>query len=215
MAGDIGNPYGSIYRDYIYKCSTEYEHTFIIPGNHEYWGNNIDETNYKMDQIINRFDNVYSLRNKIVVADNVNFIGCTLWSHLKEDSKQIQNISLNNRYLDRNGLNKLHFSDVKWLFNRLNSTNIDTVVVTHHLPTFKLIHGKFKKDKYKEYYDRFYTDLEYLIKPPVKVWIGGHSHCTMRISLNGVDLRINSYGYPNQFEKYYLKHKVKRVDLVD
>jgi len=218
LAGDIGNPFKDNYREFLIKCSNEYNHTFIVPGNHEYWGSNMDKTDDQIDKILSKFDNVYSLKNTIVEADNVAFIGCTLWSRIFKEPVNRRgdeyNIMIDGKNITWNDLNHLHYDDVIWLTDALQTYNSkDIVVVTHHIPTYKLLHPKYDVPRYKNDLDRYYTDLEHLIKPPVITWIAGHSHCTMEIELNGVGLRINSIGYPTENEHLYLPDKVKFVVL--
>lgn len=216
LAGDIGNPFKDNYREFLIKCSNEYDHTFIIPGNHEYWGCNMDRTDDQMDKVVNRFSNIYSLKNEVVEAENITFIGCTLWSRiLKEPNNRRgdeHNITINNANITWNDLNRLHSNDLQWLTSVLQSyDNKSTVVVTHHIPTYKMLHPYYDVPRYKNDHDRYYTDLEHLIKPPIKAWIAGHSHCVMGTTLNGVSIRINAVGYPAENER--LSDKARSIRL--
>ena len=226
LAGDIGDPFKPLYKEYLKFCSFEYENTFLITGNHEYWNtcvNDLTQVDDQINSIVENFDNIHFLKNKVVETDNVCFIGCTLWSKILNKTKKLdvlqtrggaidkRMIKHNNKFATLQDLNKFHENDVKWLENTLRDIRQDKhiVVITHHLPTFKLMHPKYKKAKNL---DKYYTDLEYLIKKPILAWIGGHSHCNMEIDLNEVKLKIAAFGYPNDYEKYYLKHKIKSVD---
>jgi predicted phosphohydrolase len=216
LAGDIGDPFKDNYREFLVKCSDDYEDTFIIPGNHEYWGSDMDRTDDQIDLVVNRFNNVHLLKNAVVEADNITFIGCTLWSKILKEPVNRRgdehNIMIDGRNVTWNDLNRLHSDDVQWLTTALQKYNSKrTVVVTHHIPTYKLLHPYYDVPKYKNDHDRFYTDLEHLIKPPIKVWIAGHSHCVMGIELNGVSLQINSVGYPTENE--HLSDKARSISL--
>lgn len=209
LAGDIGNPFKYNYKEFLVKCSNEYENTFVLPGNHEYWGNDIRKTDDQIESLLNRLNNVHSLKNAVVEANNVTFIGCTLWSNILKEPLvrrgDEQNISLNGSLVNWVILNELHFSDVSWLKSTLQARDArDTrpvIVVTHYLPTYKLLHPYYNTPRYQNDLDRYYTNLEHLIKPPIKAWIGGHSHCVMEIELNGVGLRVNAIGYPGKTER--------------
>jgi len=222
LAGDIGNPFHDNYAEFMKRCSGEYENTFMIAGNHEYWNRaGISLTNEKIEDVASKFNNVHFINNKIVEMDNTFVVGCTLWSNLSQISKNSQRLigdDLNiykdekQGIINKDGLMKLHENDVNWLTRALNycaiSNDKKIVVVTHHLPTYRLLHNKYKNKRMEPYLDRFYSHLDYLIKPPISTWIGGHSHCSMKVYMNGVFLGISAYGYPNDYEKYYAKHKM-------
>ena len=218
LAGDIGNPFKDNYKEFLIKCSNEYENTFVIPGNHEYWGSNMDKTDDKMNEMIRKFNNVHSLKNAIIETENITFVGCTLWSRILKEPVHRKgdehNIKINNKNVNWHDLNRVHSYDLHWLTNMLqNHTIRPIVVVTHHIPTYKLLHPKYNVDQYKDNLDRYYTDLEHLIKPPIVAWICGHSHCTMNMELNGVHLYLNAIGYPNEKEATYLRDKAKVINF--
>ena len=218
LAGDIGNPFKTNYYDFLLSCSYKYEYTFVVLGNHEYWGSNMSKTHEQVNIIFSKFKNVFLLDNSIVETDNFVFMGCTLWSKILNEPLNIQgdeyNITIDDKNITWNDLNRLHNEDVNWLTNALgmyNEKNI--VVITHHVPTYKLVHPYYDIPKFKKYSDRFYTNLEHLIKPPVSTWICGHSHCNMNIEINDVNLHINAIGYPSENEKKYLNDKLRIVKL--
>jgi predicted phosphohydrolase len=226
LAGDIGNPFDRMYKDYIRYCSFEYENTILVSGNHEYWNTDV----HCMEEIDNQIDNVvsnfYFLNNNGVEFDNVCFIGNTLWSQLKPRPKRKgrgrgneANIKYKGKLVTGTDLTKFHKKDRKWLENSIdthinnkdsiNNTK-DIIVVTHYLPSYKLVHPKFNTKRYRKSLDRFYTDLDHMIKPPIIAWVGGHSHCNMNIKVNDVDLMINAYGYS---DKTNPNRKIKTFEL--
>ena len=214
LAGDIGNPFHNNYEQYLRMCSDKYENTYVVSGNHEYWNENgIDATDEKINDIASKLNNVYYMNNRKIETENFCILGCTLWSNLlnipsEENIGKIGddiNIKNNGTIIGTSGLQELHDNDVLWLTKTLVSCEKPTVVITHHLPTFKLMHRKYAKSTYL---DRYYTNLEHLIRFPISTLIGGHSHCSMKININDVFLAINAYGYPNQYEKFYSKHKI-------
>jgi predicted phosphohydrolase len=228
LAGDIGNPFHDNYTEFLKRCSGKYQNTFLITGNHEYWNKaGINETNEKIQNITDKYDNIHFINNKVIEMNNTYILGCTLWSNLislNSDSKIIGddlNIYKSEKegILGKTGFMELHKKDVHWLSGvlkqcdesnsqKLKKDKKKVIVVTHHLPTFKLLHKKYKNQRAEPYLDRFYSNLDHLVKPPIRAWIGGHSHCNMKVYMNGVFLGISAYGYPNQYEKYYSKHKM-------
>lgn len=220
LAGDIGDPFDELYKEYLEFCSNEYENTFLVTGNHEYWNTNVNDLSQvdeQIENVVDKLDNVHFLKNGVVETDNVYFIGCTLWSKINKPPARLIGDELNIKYDGRlitwNELNELHEKDVNWISDTIKQCQDKHIVVaTHHLPTFKLLHCKYKKS-YLNYHDRYYTNLEHLIQKPILAWIGGHSHCNMKIDVNGVFLSIAAFGNPNNYEKYYLQHKVVSFNI--
>ena len=78
LAGDIGNPYHDNYINLLNKLSLTHEKVFVVSGNHEYYNNNIEETDLYLSNLCE--DNVHFLQKQSIIYKNVKFIGCTLWS---------------------------------------------------------------------------------------------------------------------------------------
>ncbi len=73
------------------------------------------------------------------------------------------------------------------------------IVLTHHLPTFKMCDKKYTDMQYRPYWDQYYNNLEHLVESPVTEWIGGHSHSKFNSVYNSVNLRINAVGTREDF----------------
>jgi len=71
------------------------------------------------------------------------------------------------------------------------------IVLTHHLPTFKLNDLYYKDNVLKSCYA---VELEELIKEPVVVWICGHSHKALEIRMDSGCLSVlNPLGYKSEY----------------
>jgi predicted phosphohydrolase len=203
VAGDIGDPFKNNYNDFMSKCSDNYENTFIISGNHEYWNDGICMTivNQKIENIVSRYQNVHWLKNRIVETSDTVFIGAVLWSNIIIKQLANRGDALNITYADgpigESQLNLLHKYDVDWLNSTINEIQNDKklIVVTHHLPTYDLIHPKFQTFRWSGVLDRYASHNDRMIKPPVTAWLCGHSHHNMQIIKNGVYLGVNAMGY--------------------
>lgn len=206
LAGDIGNPFKSNYRDFLSYCSTKYEKTFLIPGNHEYWNHkSIYETDSYLFDITSKLNNVTFMKNKVTLFQDTFIVGCVLWStrNTKNTGGDEEKIRVNAEFL-----NNLHVQDVNWLRLTLNSLiryNKKVLVVTHYLPSFNLMHEKYKNYPHP---DRFYSNSDHLIENPIDTWICGHTHCTMEKNINGVNFLVNSLGYVDNFQ-----NKIKTVEI--
>ena len=77
--------------------------------------------------------------------------------------------------------------------NNIKDSNV--TVLTHYLPSYQLVdekyHNIYTSDRAKS--ERYFSNIEHFIKPPIKNWICGHSHSIKNIHINGVNLCINSY----------------------
>lgn len=105
LAGDIGNPFHYNYNKFIGCCSDNFDFTFVICGNHEYYsGKNkkrtMQETNTKVNDVCARYRNVSFLdMNNQVIINGVKFIGCTLWTETDMFAESVMN-DYNNIYID-------------------------------------------------------------------------------------------------------------------
>jgi len=66
------------------------------------------------------------------------------------------------------------------------------VVVTHHLPHRQSIHSKWEGDPLNP---GFASDLSRLVRPPVRLWVHGHTHESFDYQVNGTRVICNPRGY--------------------
>ncbi len=228
LCGDIGNPHQRIYKDFLEKQAGQYEHVFLVAGNHEFWDFDKKKTmadiKCQINDVVSGLPNVHYLDDSVFqLSDSWTIIGSTLWSNVK--------VPLANNYsrigddlFIRSGKghlfdpiisNQLHEKSVDFLTKELERNRDKKVVVlTHHLPSPKLIVDRYRTEKYNWCHDRFATDLEHLIQLPVRYWICGHSHCVTEIKINGVTCAINAYGYQKERVKdEYMRNNKNVVTL--
>jgi predicted phosphohydrolase len=221
LPGDIGNPFKELYSDFMKQCSYKYEQTFVVSGNHEYWNKNgIHATDHEIEKIIEPLENVHYLNNKVFEFDDYNIIGCTLWSKLINRPEKmygdISRVRVGDNRIGFDGLNELHDNDLNWLtktLDKLKKNKKKSIVLTHHLPSYQLIHPRFLIDKYNGKHEKYASELEHLINDPVTHWLCGHSHSTMTLQINGVYVGVNTYGYPRGGEHKFLKEKTFSVNI--
>lgn len=205
LAGDIGIPETDNYQTFIEYCSKSFEKVFMVSGNHEYYQINkmfpktIDEVNVEINDISKRYKNVHFLNQSFVnINSELKIIGCTLWASYnntlgkKGDFKYIfKNHKDNINVKDIQGF---HIAQQGFLLKQIlySQKNMEKViVVTHHLPSYKLV-----KDEYRgiPYGTNFYSNSDFLIRNPVKAWVCGHSHGYMNVNINGVPVFLNAAG---------------------
>jgi Icc-related predicted phosphoesterase len=183
VAGDIGVADHPNVDKFLSHISFLYNLVFIVPGNHEYdlglqWKNEqVNKYTPILQNICNKYENIWLLNGNVsYMIEGVPIIGTTLWT----DSQFYKSIDHNNE----------HKKQVEWLSKEI-SKNKNIIVITHHLPSKQLMDKKYLTHPTLPGY---YTDLEYLIKPPVKAWICGHSHSRLNKIINGVYCGVNAIG---------------------
>jgi len=210
LAGDIGYPECSIYKEFINYCSKAFESVILIAGNHEYYSKkSIPEINKLISEIISCYDNVNFLNNNYIIMDNCVILGTTLWSMISKkemlsvitclsDLKKIH--SKCNKKLDINAYNKMHIKNYIWLKKTMDDfEGKKIIVVSHHLPSFELINNKYKNSKINS---AFASKLDHLFAN-VSCWIFGHSHSSCETTKNGCYLISNPHGYSDEENKQY------------
>jgi hypothetical protein len=177
LLGDIGNPYNQNYIDFLLYTSYNFEKVILVAGNHDYnfaWKKHksLEYCIADFENIVSKFGNIEFLDNKKTRINNYTVLGTTLWT---------------NRYSGNR-----YFDSTNWLQSELSLINSPVIVLSHHLPTFKMIVSKYKTNKFNSTRDFFASNLDHLIKDPVKIWLCGHSHCTTQININNVICGINT-----------------------
>jgi predicted phosphodiesterase len=213
LAGDIGYPYHHNYQVFIQECSKIFKNVIIITGNHEYYcGFPISVVDDKIRDIVKKFNNVYFLQKNELIIDNIVILGCTLWTYIPDNNSNIVSRSINDYrkiiYLENgneyqydveynNNLNKDH---IQWIFNNIEKYNDKKIIViTHHLPSWNMIHPKYLSNKSDSPINwAFANNLDELILKGDNLyyWICGHSHSTMFKRIGKCDIFLNPMGYP-------------------
>lgn len=181
LLGDIGNPFKSIYNDLLKYVSSNYDNVFLIAGNHEYWTKyTIQQTNDHIHTLANKYNNIHFLNNTNYKFHGYNIIGSTLWSNELSHPNNATNYSLTKTLLHNNSLNQI---------NKLLTTE-PTIMLTHYMPTYKLIHPAYEHlDPHIK--SRYASDLEYMMSDNICVWLTGHSHKHVSITINNTFCSLN------------------------
>jgi predicted phosphodiesterase len=207
LCGDIGSPFLQNYQNFLEKIASEHELVLIISGNHEYYGKKtMNETENKINDVINNINinnnnnNIQYLQKKTYIYKNIIFIGCTMWSEIIDD-KLVPNIN-DIKYipdLTFEKYNLLHKEHVAWINNELikyKSDNKTICVITHHLPSYKLIHNKYKGSRDNVIFAS--RVLEHFDDFNINYWFYGHTHQAQYHSINKVQCFCNPFGYEHE-----------------
>jgi len=220
ICGDIGQPYATNYKNFLKEQSDKFEKVFFVPGNHDfdlgpmYHRNRVEKWEPFVKNICNSFKNVHYLNcNTYNLNDDVLIAGSILWSKPmpRTDSVYSDNDPRVSRYLEHIIEHNRH---VDWISGVINQNpNKKVIMLTHFVPTFKLIEEKYMaRGQYATSW--FATDLEHLIRSPIRVWICGHTHSVITAKVNGVKCAINAYGYGDE-NGYKDKENIDKVIEID
>ena len=185
-----------------------------VAGNHEFFGANIPAALDRMRAAAAQYD-IHFLHDGCVHIQGVQFLGTTLWTDFEfygADSGRIARSMANARRgmrdyaliehapghpLSPELTRQMHFEQRGWLAARLGQNReIPTVIVTHHLPHRLSVHPKYEHDPMNP---AFVSNLEYLFRDPVKLWVHGHTHESCDFTVGATRVVCNPRGYlPHQ-----------------
>lgn len=201
LLGDIGYPFSNIYQEFLYNINSnpKFKKIFIISGNHEYYSKekSINEVDIQISDIIknNNLNKISFLNNTKEYYDNHLFVGTTLWSHISDPNHLINDfISIKDMTVDK--YNELHHDAKNFMSSSISNTNKKTILLTHYLPSYTIIHPKYSK--YSKYNQCFASECDHLINDPVSLWLYGHTHTPKIDYINKVPVICNPIGYPEE-----------------
>lgn len=203
IAGDLGCITNTkTYKEFLATASTYYKYTILVAGNHEYYGTTIENAEILINQLVKQFNNIYYLQKASIVLDDIEFIGCTLWSNIESLKKWAINDGSSIKQFSLNRYRKLHTEHVEWLQTELLKplVALKRVVVTHHLPSFYCIDAKFIS--YGTANCFFASDLDDLITKS-DIWLCGHTHTVNTIQIGNTLVFMNPKGYPGENQESY------------
>ena len=208
VAGDLGELRSPNFVPFFQSCSDNFEKTFFVPGNHEFYGGRIDLVKQKLAEIIGKFPNITLLDDYATWYKGYQFVGGTLWTDCnKMDPMTLH--ALKNMMWDFTGIRKpngLHFSPADSVdfhhktmeyFDLVLGSNTHNrcIVVTHHSPCMQSVHERYRHDVIMN--GGFHSDLSEFIldRPQIKLWIHGHTHFPFDYMLGETRIVCNPRGY--------------------
>lgn len=210
LAGDIGAGTAGI--DWCRANLPPRLPVVYVPGNHEFYGNEMNETIAAMKQAA-AGTNVTVLSNNYALIDDVRFIGATLWTDyaLNGDpersmliaSKELADhnlISYGARQAGRVGFTPAiarieHRYSREYLAREMDSFYGEKqVVVTHHAPSGRSIAPQFAGSPVNPCFASPMEDFVRVWQP--LLWIHGHVHNSFDYTIDATRVIANPRGYP-------------------
>ena len=196
--------------DFFNYCSDNFETTYWIPGNHEYYHFDLAEVKTPLYEKIK--ENVFLLNNQIITYKNAEIVFSTLWSHIPPQNELIVQQSVNDFKLIKNNGKNLTISD----FNAMHKTDLDflkstlaqqtdkqRIIVTHHVPTLMHYPEQYKNSNINS---AFAVELyDFIESSNAAYWIYGHHHCNVpAFKIGNTMMLTNQLGYvENNEHKYF------------
>lgn len=200
IAGDLGKVVHKSYLKFLTDASERYDHIILVAGNHEYYNTSIENGERLLREIKDKLPNVHYLQCESIIINKVEFLGCTLWSDISNIDKWMTNDGASIKDFSLNKYYELYQSHSAWLSDKLNTpSNHKRVVVTHYLPTYKVLDPKYDDNPTNAF---FASDLDHLI-PKATLWVAGHTHKDNTIMVGGTYLYVNPKGYPGENNESY------------
>lgn len=201
LAGDIGEPLdarGFPNREFgeaLKIISSHFTYTVYVAGNHEYYTNlsDIDGVNYAIEGLCASSGVTYLNRSSFRVPNTSVIVhGCTLWSKITDRAYSEMH---DQRFIPLDVYQYEHQLDIDFL-RSAKVPEMTNIVVTHHLPSYRLIHSRFKGDGQDN--SGFASCQDSLVEM-YDFWMCGHTHEQVSIK-DGDKLRVvtNPLGYQRE-----------------
>ncbi|MBT1705276.1 metallophosphoesterase [Chryseosolibacter indicus] len=213
LAGDI-IPFIELEKEneFFNFLSDSFEHTYWIPGNHEYYRSDITERTGTFHEKIR--SNVSLLNNSVIEHNGVRLLFSTLWSKINPTFEYLIKKSMADFHLIKNKGKKISGDDYDQLHEDCRAflvkewstvRNLKTIVVTHHLPTLLNYPEKYRDSELNL---AFATELFDLIEASnADYWIFGHSHEVVPdFKIGKTTLTTNQLGYVEYGEHLNFKN---------
>ncbi len=197
-----------------------------VMGNHEFYDARYERVLERAREEAAKLQ-IHLLEKDEVIIDDVRFLGTTLWTDFEVEEpllpRQIAyryaNGSMTDfsivRYaegmLSAQDSHEFHKVARAWLTDRLAEPFAGkTVVVTHHLPHRASIDRQFHRDPLNP---AFASHMPELVRPPVNLWIHGHTHCSCDYEpVEGTRVLCNPRGYgPSDLNEEFNQYLVVDV----
>jgi predicted phosphohydrolase len=212
LSGDIV-PFAVMdkHKDFFSYVSDNFETTYWLPGNHEYYRLDITEKSGVLNEKIR--SNLFLINNTSVEHENVKLIFSTLWSKISAGHQWQIERSMNDFHQIKNkgfrfsaeAYNQLHEESLALIHNELKTIQDKKVAVfTHHCPTFLNYPEQYKGDILNE---AFAVELHDLIESSeIAYWVYGHHHTnTPEFTIGNTKLITNQLGYVQRYENELFK----------
>lgn len=215
LAGDISSRPEQLL-NFIRELEKRFQRIYYVPGNHETYKHDINEWCANLSATLT--GDITKFATDAVgyeELDGVRFIFTTLWADGgKSEQEQFEvEDGLNDFRLIRNGDRRFTVHDMIALHKKQKAKLVEhlktpfdgkTVVITHHLPSYRLCHPRFGTSLNGGFASNCEDILAYDHAP--QLWVHGHTHDHIDTFLWKTRIVCNPSGYYSEraspFNKY-------------
>jgi len=200
LAGDICSLNNSanigILRDFLDDACARFKEVLYVMGNHEAYGTTIYKASKLLQHLSTEYNNLHVLNDSTYRQ----FVGGTLWTDLNKEeplSKIKAYLGMNDytaikSFSTEDGLSS-HYKTVMFIEDNISE---NSVVVTHHLPSYKSIPQQYEGSILN---CAFASDLDDIIMAwQPKLWIHGHTHNSCDYMIGNTRVVCNPRGYNDE-----------------
>lgn len=199
--------------DFWSRVADMAEQVYVVAGNHEHYGSEIDETHDHLRNYLARFSHVHLMENDVRFLHGVAIFGATMWTDFEGGNPMriLEATDAMNDYrkirIKKSGYTKLrplhtmakHQATLTALDEVVKShPETPMVVMTHHAPSYRSVPERFKSytlnAAYASRLDDFIED-----RPQIKVWVHGHIHTRADYMIgDNCRVMVHARGYPGE-----------------
>lgn len=211
LLGDQGRNF-----QYGQMCG-QFKHVIAVAGNHDYYGKTIKEvdTGY-FAALQSSHSNFHFLQCGEIVIDDVRFLGCTLWTDLRNghpltvhtvanagnDFRKIHNQN-DDDHISPEEIMSINREHQAWLRNKLNEPRERTTIVLTHFAPDRICRDRRHRDDEFSFYTTNSNMRDVLECESWDTWLFGHVHSKQRHIFETTDgrrqqLLANPRGYPHR-----------------
>lgn len=206
IGGDVGDTYSDTlktkYIDFIQLLYDKYEKIYLVPGNHLYYKQTIEQGNQFLKQLLTIFPQKLVVLNnqaQILHAQQLIIFGSCFWtdlSYVEAMPRQVPIVSAIEGYINRTEWMSLHYNSriaLERVIKTAQEMQYKLLVVTHYCPTFKnttipKYHGNPSEVLYASHLDHYLTSKQ------VYMWYYGHTgYNNSYVTEGGTILISNQY----------------------
>lgn len=212
IAGDLGSMYSAQTVGLIETCLAHFSKRFrtvlYIPGNHEYYGGNLRDTDGIIADIAAKFPNVNFGQKMIPGWKGPNIWMFTMWTDFDGEnpaSMAAAHMGMND-YRAIKGLRDVTlptFPDETLAFHKKTRRLMEEkmgagdIVITHHLPSRQSLDPAYTSSSVNGAYASSLDELILERKP--RIWIHGHTHVACDYMIGETRVLCNPHGYGTQY----------------
>ena len=172
---------------------TKFKTVIYVSGNHCYYGSSSSDMNETRFKALKTYPNLHWLDKEVVEIDGVKFAGCTLWFE-KDRLSDIFKMGLSDFHVIR-GFDPWVYSENKRCLDFLDkNVDKDTIVITHHLPSYQSVSRRFIGSDINRYFVSPLAEMIIREKSP-RLWVHGHTHDSKDYMLENTRVYCNPLGY--------------------